>query len=221
MKYLFFDLDGTLADTDGDIRASWKAAMADLGVDCPRFDEDFVAGPPLEDMAKKLLPDVYTDELGRNIRERFGYHYDNDGFPNTFEYPGVLDAVRTLKAEGARVFIVTNKRYAGASAMAAKFGWNDVFEKLYAGDMHDADPAIGRMNKTRLIEFVMNEIGAAPGECVMIGDTVNDFAAAAANGVASIGVKWGYGGEGDLAKADRTVASAGELLDMLRVSAKQ
>lgn len=218
MKYLFFDLDGTLADTDGDIRASWKAAMADLGVDCPRFDEDFVAGPPLEDMARKLLPDVYTDELGRNIRERFGCHYDNDGFPNTFEYPGVLDAVRTLKAEGARVFIVTNKRYAGASAMAAKFGWNDVFEKLYAGDMHDADPAIGRMNKTRLIAFVMDEIGAAPGECVMIGDTVNDFAAAAANGVASIGVKWGYGGEGDLAKAGRIVASAAELLDMLRVS---
>lgn len=212
MKYLFFDLDGTLADTDGDIRASWKAAMADLGVDCPRFDEDFVAGPPLEDMARKLLPDVYTDELGRNIRERFGYHYDNDGFPNTFEYPGVLDAVRTLKAEGARVFIVTNKRYAGASAMAAKFGWNDVFEKLYAGDMHDGDPAIGRMNKTRLIAFVMDEIGAVPGECVMIGDTVNDFAAAAANGVASIGVKWGYGGEGDLAKADYVVASSAELL---------
>ena len=213
MKYWFFDLDGTLADTDGDIRASWKAAMADLGVECPSFDEDFVAGPPLEEMARRLLPDVYTDELGVRLRERFGHHYDNDGFPNTFEYPGILDAVRALKASGARVFIATNKRYAGACAMAGKFGWNEVFEKLYAGDMHDGDPAIGRMNKTRLLAFAMNEIGAKAGECVMVGDTINDFSAARANGIYSVGVKWGYGGESDLSSADRVIASANELAD--------
>lgn len=212
MKYYFFDLDGTLADTDGDIRASWKAALADLDVSCPTFDKDFVAGPPLEEMAKKLLPDVYTDELGVKIRERFGYHYDNDGFPNTFEYPGILDAVKALKSSGERVFIATNKRYAGASAMATKFGWDKVFEKLYAGDMYDSDPTIGRMNKTQLLAFAMREIGANQSECIMVGDTINDFTAAKANGIFSIGVKWGYGCEDDLLKADKTISSAKELL---------
>ena len=31
-RFWFFDLDGTLADTDGDIRLAWKAALADLGL---------------------------------------------------------------------------------------------------------------------------------------------------------------------------------------------
>ena len=53
-KNWFFDLDGTLADTDPDIRASWKAAMADIGLVCPNFDRDFVAGPTLEEMAAKV-----------------------------------------------------------------------------------------------------------------------------------------------------------------------
>ena len=183
-----------------------------MGVECPSFDRDFVAGPPLEEMAKRLFPDVYTDELGVKLRERFGYHYDNDGFSNTFEYPGIIDAVKRLKASGARVFIATNKRYAGAGAMAARFGWNEVFEKLYAGDMHDGDPEIGRMDKTRLLAHAMGEIGAKAEECVMVGDTINDFSAARANGIYSIGVKWGYGGEGDLSKADRVIASADELI---------
>lgn len=213
MKCYFFDLDGTLADTDGDIRASWKAALADLGVDCPSFDKDFVAGPPLEEMAKRLFPEIYTDELGVKIRERFGYHYDNDGFPNTFEYPGIIDAVKALKNSGARVFIATNKRYAGASAMAAKFGWNGVFEKLYAGDMYDSDPSIGRMNKTRLLAYAMNEIGVKPGECVMVGDTINDFTAARANGIYCVGVRWGYGKESDFDVADRIIDKADELLN--------
>ena len=34
-KLWFFDLDGTLADTDRDIREAWKATLADLGLECP------------------------------------------------------------------------------------------------------------------------------------------------------------------------------------------
>ena len=117
-RFVFFDLDGTLADTDPDIRRAWKAALADLGLVCPSFDEKFVAGPPIDEMARALFPDSFTQELADRIRVRFAAHYDSDGFPETREYPGVIDEVRRLKAEGRVVAIVTNKRYAGATAMA-------------------------------------------------------------------------------------------------------
>ncbi len=210
-KIWFFDLDGTLADTNPDIRAAWKATLADLGVDCPNFDRDFVVGPPIEEAAKVLLPDLYTDELALKIREGFGKRYDHDGFPNTFEYPGVLDAVRRIKAAGARVFIATNKRFAGASAMAAKFGWGNVFEKLYTGDMHKDDPAIGKMRKPELLAFILRELGAKAEDCVMVGDTVNDFEAAARNSVESVAVAWGYGDEDELRQATRIARTPAEI----------
>ena len=215
-RHWFFDLDGTLADTDGDIRLAWKAALADLGLDCPAFDRDFVAGPPIEEMVRKLFPaqcadPVAAETLIANVRERFGHHYDHDGFPTTAEYPGVLDAVRRLKAAGARVFIATNKRYAGAAAMAAKFGWTAVFEKLYTGDMFFATRGL-KMRKPELLKFIMDEIGAAPGDCVMVGDTINDFEAARLNGIDAVAVAWGYGTAAERRAARLTVSDAAELL---------
>ena len=217
-RFWFFDLDGTLADTDGDIRLAWKAALADLGLDCPTFDRDFIAGPPIDDMVRKLFPARCADpraaaELIGSVRTLFGRHYDHDGFPTTAEYPGILDAVRRLKAAGARVFIATNKRYAGAAAMARKFGWDQVFEKLYTGDMFLATRGV-KMRKPELLRFILDELGAAPADCVMVGDTINDFEAARQNGIDAIAVAWGYGTAAERRAATRTVTDAAALTSL-------
>ncbi len=210
-RYWFFDLDGTLADTNPDIRAAWKATLDDLGLECPNFERDFIVGPPIEEAAKAVLKERYTDELGAAIREGFGRHYDHDGFPTTFEYPGIMDEVRRIKAAGARVFIATNKRFAGATVMAKKFGWMEVFEKLYTGDMHKDNPAIGKMRKPELLAFIMRELGARPEECVMVGDTINDFEAAEKNGLESVAVAWGYGTDAERCHATRFARTAQEI----------
>ncbi len=196
-KYVFFDLDGTLADTDPDIRRAWKAALVDLKLECPDFDAKFVAGPPIDEMVKLLFPTQFTQELADAVREGFARHYDGDGFPQTFEYPGVMDEVRRLKAEGCVVAIVTNKRYVGATAMARHFGWDQVFDGIYAGDM-----TTPKVRKPELLRRVLAYYGAAPADCILVGDTANDFEAAAANGVRSLAVAWGYGKPAELAQAD-------------------
>ena len=212
-KFWFFDLDGTLADTDRDIREAWKAALRDLGLDCPRFDEVFVAGPPIDEMTRRLFPDRFTPALADDVRRLFASHYDSDGFPNTYEYPGVLDEVRAVAAAGATAAIVTNKRHAGATAMARRFGWNGVF----AGGVWSGDMFPGRkLAKTELLAVVMRRLGAAPGESVMVGDTASDFEAARANGVFSVGVEWGYGRPDELAEADVTVSAPCELRAAVR-----
>jgi phosphoglycolate phosphatase len=213
-KFVFFDLDGTLADTDPDIRLSWKAAMADLGLECPRFDELFVAGPPIEEMMRVLFPNDATPEMIDAVRRAFALHYDSDGFPATKEYPGVLDEVRRLKAAGSTVAIVTNKRYAGAMAIARHFGLCDIFDGIYAGDMfltaqtHERFRAAGlevqveKYRKPALLSMVMRLYGARPEDCAMVGDTVSDFEAAAANNVFSVAVAWGYGTAAELSMAN-------------------
>ena len=188
-KLWFFDLDGTLADTDRDIREAWKATLADLGLECPSFDAGFVAGPPIEDMARTLFPEIYTD----------------------VEYPGIVDRVRALKAAGATVVVATNKRYVGAMLIARKFGWERVFDGIYAGDMFKDDPAVGKMTKSALLAFLMRKYAAAPGDCTIVGDTKSDFLAAKDNGIESVGVAWGYGMPEELALADRIAHTPAEV----------
>lgn len=209
----FFDLDGTLADTDRDIREAWKAALKDLGLVCPDFETKFVAGPPIDEMTKKLFPDQFTPALADAVRIGFARHYDADGFPNTKEYPGVIDAVKRLKSRGDKVLIVTNKRFIGATAMAKKFGWDSLFDELHAGDM---DVALGRPNavklrKPELLARVIASLGVAQADCTMVGDTISDFEAAEKCGIRSIGVMWGYGKPAELARATTTISSASQL----------
>lgn len=209
MKYWFFDLDGTLADTDRDIREAWKAALGDLGLTCPDFEAKFVAGPPIDDMARMLFPDIFTQKLADDIRAGFARHYDADGFPNTREYPRVMDAVRRLKARGDYVAIVTNKRYAGATALARLFGWDKAFDGIYAGDMYAA--TVGKLRKGALLARLIAELGAAKENCTMVGDTSSDFVAAEENGIRSVGVTWGYGKPEELARATVRIDSAESL----------
>lgn len=210
-KFVFFDLDGTLADTDPDIRGAWKAALADLGLSCPDFDAKFVAGPPIDEMTRLLFPDRFTPELADAIRDGFARHYDRDGFPQTREYPGALEAVRRLKDAGCTVAIVTNKRYVGATAMARHFGWDRVFDGIFAGDMTPP-----KVRKPELLKRVLVAYGATPADCALVGDTANDFEAAAANGVRSVGVAWGYGRPEELAQADAVCRTPGDLVRVVR-----
>lgn len=222
MKFCFFDLDGTLADTDADIRLAWKAAISDLGLECPDFDAKFVAGPAIDEMARTLFPDIFSRELADGIRARFASHYDNDGFPLTREYPGVLDAVRRLKDGGRTVAIVTNKRCTPACAMARRFGWDAVLDGVFAGDMF-SDPSVAarfgvgteKVRKPELLRRVIGFFGAEPPECALVGDTWNDFEAARENGVFSVGVAWGYGKAGELEAADVICREAGRLSEIL------
>ena len=211
-RHLFFDLDGTLADTDGDIRLAWKAAMSRMKLECPTFDRDFVAGPPIEKMAQTLFGADFPLERCAELRRLFGECYDTGGLPTTVEYPGMPETLEELSRRGCTLAIVTNKRHAGALAVAAKFGWARRFAKIYAGDMHDANPAIGRMDKTKLLGFAMRELCAAPEDSIMVGDTAGDFAAARANGVESVAVAWGYGKPEELAQADAIVHEPDALL---------
>ena len=88
-------------------------------------------------------------------------------------------------------------RRGAASAMARHFGWDKVFDGVFAGDMTPP-----KVRKPELLARVMARYGARAEESVLVGDTMSDFEAARANGVLSVGVEWGYGRPDELAAAD-------------------
>ena len=58
-----FDFDGTIGDTEPDIRNAWLSAIAELGWKADGFDSVFRVGPPIQHTAKMLFPDKSEADL--------------------------------------------------------------------------------------------------------------------------------------------------------------
>jgi len=193
----FFDLDGTLARTGEDIIAAWKQSLADLGRECPHFDEVFTIGPTLEKVIYQLFDDA-SPELVEQMVARFRPNYDESGFPNTVPYPGVPEWLRSLKASDAKLYIVTNKRHAPTQGIVRKFGWDSLFDGVWS---FDSIPGV-KYKKPDLLAHLLATHAIAPSDAVMVGDTKGDVEAGRANGVHTVGVTWGYGSREELESAD-------------------
>ena len=203
----FFDLDGTLARTGEDIIVAWKGALTALGRDLTNFDKVFKIGPTLEKVVYELYDDA-TPELVAELLARFKPLYDESGFPNTVPYPGVPELLGTLKSSGAKAYIVTNKRHNATQGIAKKFGWDCLLDGVWSYDTFEP-----QYKKPDLLSRLLKERGIDPKDAVMVGDTKGDVDAGQANGMATIGVTYGYGASEEVSAADFVFGSAVELAE--------
>lgn len=196
-RHWFFDFDGTLCDTEADIKRAWRAALRELGRDCPQFDVVYRTGPTLDQVTYMLFDDA-TPELVEQIRARFKTCYDQGGFPETKPYPWVPAWLAALKAKGCHLYVATNKRYSPMGALMRKMGWEDLFDGYYSFDMYAGE----KLTKAALLARVLAERGIDPADAVMVGDTRGDVEAGKAAGLYTIGCTWGYGTRAELEGAD-------------------
>ena len=195
-RHWFFDFDGTLCDTEADIKSAWRAALRNLGRDCPQFDRVYRTGPTLDQVVYMLFDDA-TPELVDAVKAQFRTCYDAGGFPATRPYPWVPGWIADLKRRGCRVYVATNKRWNPTRLLMAKLGWDELFDGYYSFDMF-ANP----LSKAELLAEVMRQRGIAPADAVMVGDTKGDVTSGAAAGLYTIGCTWGYGTREELEGAD-------------------
>jgi len=205
-SHWFFDLDGTLARTGEDIVIAWKGALAAMGRDLSNFDRVFRIGPPLEKVVYDLYDDA-TPQLVADLVERFKPLYDEGGFPNTVPYPGVPELLAAIRAAGGRSYVVTNKRHHATQLIARKFGWDRLMDGIWSFDAFETKYA-----KPELLAKLISDLKIDPKTAVMVGDTKGDVDAGKANGLATIGVTYGYGTEDEVSGADRVFRSAVDIV---------
>ena len=194
MRTVVFDLDGTLADTSGDLIAAANHCFRDMGFG-DILDVSGDAGVALRG-GRRMLTEGLT-RLGRmdpGMVDRY-YPVLLDAYgaaisEHTVFYPGALDAIRTLAARGYGVGICTNKPEALAQKLMRELGALDLFGALVGADtlpVRKPDPAPLRETVRRL--------GGDPAMTVLIGDSDTDRNTARAAGVPSVLVTFGPGGE--------------------------
>ena len=209
-QHWFFDFDGTLCDTEADIKSAWRAALHNIGRDCPQFDRVYRTGPTLAQVVYMLFDDA-TPELVDAVKAQFRTCYDAGGFPSTRPYPWVSAWLADLKRQGCHIYVATNKRWNPTHILMEKLGWASLFDGYYTVDMF-VDPSAKAatsaafpkrsLTKAELLTEVMRERGIDPSDAVMVGDTKGDVTSGAAAGMYTIGCTWGYGTRDELEGAD-------------------
>ncbi|MDZ7905283.1 MAG: HAD-IA family hydrolase [Cypionkella sp.] len=213
MKTVVFDLDGTLADTSGDLLAAANATFAALGHAPPLGAQD--AGVALQGGRAMLrlgfarLNIVATEAQIAAHYPAVLAHYERAVAVHTRLYDGALDAVKTLRARGYACVICTNKPTYLAETLLQSLGLRDLFAALIGAgslDVVKPDPAP-----------YFAAVAAVGGTgSVMVGDTVTDHDTARAAGVPSILVGFGPNGNGVAAlKPDAVLQHFDDLPDLV------
>ncbi|HTW66047.1 MAG TPA: HAD-IA family hydrolase [Bryobacteraceae bacterium] len=188
MNLLIFDLDGTLIDSKLDLVHSVNAARGLM--DLPPISEALISsyvgnGAPML-MRRSLGPDASEDDVARGL-EFFLKYYRAHMLDNTRLYPGVKDALDSLRDAHAAMAILTNKPVRISRAIVEGLGLADHFFKVYGGNSFEQkkpDP-IG-------IETLLAESGASREGTIMVGDSGVDIQTARNASVQACGVSYGF-----------------------------
>ena len=198
---VMFDLDGTLVHSSPGVLASFRTTFETEGVTAIAPIDEAVIGPPLLATLTRLTGIVDGDRL-HQLARTFKATYDVEGVLRADPYPGMDDVLRQLADTKCQLFLVTNKRLAPARMMAERLGMLNRLAGVYALDSFTPPAA----RKRTVVASLLAEHGIAAAAALMVGDSVEDADAAAANGVRFIAVTYGYGSP--LSFADAVPAGA-------------
>jgi phosphoglycolate phosphatase len=138
---IVFDLDGTLIDSAPDIQCVASTILGPLGKEALTLDEtrSFIGeGSAIfvnRMMAARGIED--TPQRHAEVHKAFVAQYEFSVDKAVF-YPGVLDALATLKAAGHKLGLCTNKPELPTHAVLRYMRMDAIFDVVVAGGMIDS-----------------------------------------------------------------------------------
>lgn len=184
-QLVIFDLDGTLTDSAEGIVASFLHALAHIGAPVPAGDlAAQIVGPPMDDTFRSM-------DLGDNAEEAiaaFRAEYGARGWAMNSLFDGIEALLVDLRAAGVRLAVATSKLEATARRILTHFGLDQYFEVI-AG----ASPDGSRKTKVEVLAHALSQLQPLPESVLMVGDRSHDVEGAAAHGINTVVVGWGYG----------------------------
>lgn len=190
LRWVSFDLDGTLLDTVDDLAAACAGMLVDLGrpphpvATIRRF-----IGRGMQVLVARCLDGEGTtapDLLASGIA-RFEHHYRRENGLSARLFPEVRDGLERFRALGLPLAVVTNKPHEFSETLLERTGLRPFFAHVWGGDSLPEKkpfPAQILANCTAL--------ALAPADGVHIGDSRHDLEAARAAGCRYFHVPYGY-----------------------------
>lgn len=206
---IFFDLDGTLLDSQSGILQSLQHVFTEIGEVKPSNDE-------LRGMIGASLTHIFANFLGSHSDidyaiEVYREFYTQKVMFDAELYDGILEMLDTMQSHNIDLYIATSKPHVLAQKITDYFGISKYITRVFGSELDGTNA-----DKTDLLQFILDETGFNPEKCIMIGDRSFDIMAAQNNDISSIGVLWGYGSLEELrvSEADLLVAHPEEIFEI-------
>jgi len=203
VRALIFDLDGTLIDSKRDLIFSVNAMLLEMGRE--QLPEDTISSY-IGHGAPQLVSQALGNGASEVERERalkfFLAYYEDHKMDATCAYPGVPEALEKLAA--FPMAVLTNKPVRISVRILEGLSLAKYFRAVYGGNSFETkkpDP-LGALT-------ILRDLGAAPAEAMLIGDSEVDVQTARNAGTFAAAVDYGFGTD------DRAIRPADIYLDRL------
>lgn len=182
-----FDLDGTLVDSLQDIAESVNHCLELLGLPVrPIAEYRYLVGEGIPTLCQRAIGESRPDLVPRLI-ELARTHYRTRLLVHTQPYPGVPELVRRLRASGIVLAVLSNKPHELTVRIVETFWPDGQFQAVYGYQEEEL-----RKPSPAYVLRICKEVGVAPGETWLVGDTPTDIETARRSGAVGVGVTWGF-----------------------------
>ena len=198
LRFVVFDCDGTLVDSQYGIYAAIKFSFEQSGLTAPdRSAVNSLVGLHLQEALEQLHPGLEAKQyqrMAQDFRDAIHVH-ELPETKGSALFPGCREVLEQLNETGHILGVATGMGRRGLDKTLEEQGLDHLFTVTKT-----ADDGPGKPNPDILID-AMREVGADPHETVMIGDTVFDIQTAVNAHTLALGVGWGYHGRDELVRA--------------------
>ena len=212
IRFVFFDLDGTLLNTIDDLAAAGNYALRVLGL--PEHDTEkykYFVGNGIPKLIERILPAGSSEELTEKAHTLFSEYYGQHSEDMTRPYDGITALLDELGRRGIKTAVITNKDNVFAGELIKRY-FGSRLTAVYGsvpGTPHKPDPY--------WVERALSDFGADTGSVLYIGDSGVDMQTAKNAGLESVGVLWGFRKEDELLEngAEHIVHKPSEILEII------
>ncbi|MCM1338824.1 MAG: HAD hydrolase-like protein [Muribaculaceae bacterium] len=213
-KFIIFDLDGTLLNTLEDLTDSTNFALKSLGYPERMLNEvrGFV-GNGVSKLIERAIPGGKSNPDFETCLEIFKEHYSKNMYNKTAPYPGILQMLSTLREDGCKIAVVSNKFDAAVKRLCDRYfpGLIDI-----AAGENEAK-GIKKKPAADMVLSVIDLLYAKIDDCIYVGDSEVDILTAKNCKIPCINVDWGFKSREFLVEhgADTIISFPEELLKCL------
>ncbi|WP_302152990.1 HAD family hydrolase [uncultured Enorma sp.] len=211
-----FDLDGTILNTLEDLARACNYVCELHG--WPTFPLDayrYKVGNGMLKLVERIMPAEYLGDeaMFAQVLAEFRARYAEHKEDHTAPYPGIIEALDSLRAAGITLAVLTNKDHDAALPLVERF-----FGRRFTV-VQGALPAFPPKPAAPITRYVLEQLGADPRATLFVGDSDVDVQTGHNAGLPVAGAAWGFRGATELeaAGADFILEHPDELITLAGV----